>query len=88
MDQELIVCFQIFVPITSDVLQNHAGPVLVSLPLAGVGDTPPPPPHIPTPTLSLSILKKKKKKKSLVFDSYGFGRILILVELGLDSIVF
>ena len=25
---------------TSDVLQNHAGPLLVSLPLAGVGDTP------------------------------------------------
>ena len=33
-------------------------------------------------------LKFKKKKKSLVFDSYGFGRIQIAVELGLDSIVF
>ena len=33
-------------------------------------------------------LKLKKKKKSLVFDSYGFGRIQIAVELGLDSIVF
>ena len=30
----------------------------------------------------------KKKKKSLVFDSYGFGRIQITIELGLDSIVF
>ena len=30
----------------------------------------------------------EKKKNLLVFDSYGLGRILILVELGLDSIVF
>ena len=31
---------------------------------------------------------QKKKKKLLVFDSYGFGRIHIAVDLGLDSIVF
>ena len=31
---------------------------------------------------------KKKKKKSLVFDSYGFGRIHITIELGPDSLVF
>ena len=35
MDQELIVCFQNFVPTTSDVLQNYAGPILVSSLLAG-----------------------------------------------------
>ena len=46
MDQELIVCFQIFVSITSDVLQNHAGPLLVSSPLTEAGDTP------TTPTIS------------------------------------
>ena len=46
MGQELIVCFQIFVPITSDVLQNHAGPLLVSSPLTVAGDTP------TTPTIS------------------------------------
>ena len=39
------------------------------------------------PYFILEILKKKKKK-SLVFDSYGFGRILISMELGFDSIVF
>ena len=41
------------------------------------------------PYFVLEIFKKnKKKKKSLVFDSYGFGRILISMELGLDSIIF
>ena len=33
-------------------------------------------------------LKFSKKKKLLVFNSYGFGRIHIAVDLGLDSIVF
>ena len=31
---------------------------------------------------------KKNKIKLLVFGSYGFGRILIAIELGLDNIVF
>ena len=38
--------------------------------------------------LILFLKFKKKKKKSLVFDSYGFGRIQIAIELGLDSIDF
>ena len=37
----------------------------------------------------ISILKfSTTKKKMLVFNSYGFGGILIAVKLGLDSIVF
>lgn len=34
------MCFQIFVPRTSHVLQNHAGPLLTSSPRAGTGDIP------------------------------------------------
>ena len=40
------------------------------------------------PYFILEIFNQKKKKNSLVFDSYGFSRILTAVELGLDSIVF
>ena len=61
MDQELIVCFQIFVPMTSDVLQNHAGPLLISSPTARMGDIP------ITPTISrhVSVILMKWPEGSL-----------------------
>ena len=40
MDQELIVCFQTFVPTTSDVFQNYAGSILVPSLLSGTEDIP------------------------------------------------
>ena len=40
MDQELIVCFQIFAPTTSDIFQNYAGSILVTSLLEGTDDIP------------------------------------------------
>ena len=55
------MCFQIFVPRTSDVLQDHAGPLLISSPRAGTGDIP------ITPTISrqVSVILMKWPEGSL-----------------------